>query len=95
MTDWIVGAVMALLSLMGLVMASSATDAVFAGAGYLFMVFGFLFVMHLIKKATEPVRYWVLVPGSVRPTKAPSAARVVTAVILYWRWPPRMPAGWP
>jgi hypothetical protein len=45
---WIVGALMALLSLFGLAMASRATDAAFYGVGLLFFLFGVLFIFGLI-----------------------------------------------
>jgi hypothetical protein len=47
---WILGALMALLSLFGLVMASGATDAGFYGVGLLFFLFGVLFNFGLIAR---------------------------------------------
>ncbi len=45
---WVLGALMALLSLFGLFMASGATDPAFYGVGLLFFLFGVLFVFGLI-----------------------------------------------
>jgi hypothetical protein len=46
---WILGVFMALLSLIGLTMASGATDGGFYGVGLLFFVFGVLFIFGLIR----------------------------------------------
>jgi hypothetical protein len=46
---WILGAFMALLSLLGLIMANGATDGGFYGVGLLFFVFGVLFIFGLIR----------------------------------------------
>jgi hypothetical protein len=45
---WVLGAVMALLSLFGLFLASAAQDGVFYGTGLAFFVFGALFIFGLI-----------------------------------------------
>jgi uncharacterized membrane protein len=45
---WILGALVALLSLFGLFMASGATDAGFYHVGLLFFLFGVLFIFGLI-----------------------------------------------
>jgi hypothetical protein len=45
---WILGALMALLSLIGLIMANGATDAGFYAVGLLFFGFGVLFIFGLI-----------------------------------------------
>jgi hypothetical protein len=46
---WILGGLMALLSLFGLVMANDATDGGFYAVGLLFFLFGVLFIFGLIK----------------------------------------------
>lgn len=50
--SWILGAVMAVLSLLGLIMASQAQDDAFYFTGLLFFVFGVLFIFALIKRCT-------------------------------------------
>ena len=50
--SWILGAVMGVISLAGLVMASQAKDEAFYYTGLLFFVFGVLFVFALIKRST-------------------------------------------
>jgi len=47
---WIIGALMGLLSLLGLVMASHATDAAFSGVGLVLFGFGVLFIFGLIAR---------------------------------------------
>jgi hypothetical protein len=47
---WILGGVMALLSLFGLFLASAAEDRVFYGTGLALFVFGVLFVFRLIHR---------------------------------------------
>jgi hypothetical protein len=47
---WILGGVMALLSLFGLFLASAAEDRVFYGTGLALFVFGVLFVFGLIHR---------------------------------------------
>jgi hypothetical protein len=47
---WILGGVMALLSLFGLFLASAAKDHVFYGTGLALFVFGVLFVFGLIHR---------------------------------------------
>ncbi|HEX3207941.1 MAG TPA: hypothetical protein VHQ91_01080 [Geminicoccaceae bacterium] len=49
---WILGALMALLSLLGLVMANGATDNGFYAVGLVFFVFGVLFIFGLIRTYT-------------------------------------------
>jgi hypothetical protein len=46
---WILGGLMALLSLLGLVMANDAKDGGFYGVGLLFFLFGVLFIFGLIR----------------------------------------------
>jgi hypothetical protein len=46
---WILGGLMAFLSLFGLVMANDARDAGFYAVGLLFFVFGVLFIFGLIR----------------------------------------------
>jgi hypothetical protein len=53
MGPWIFGTVMALLSLVGLFMASYATDAVFHGTGLLIFVFGVLVIGWLIRRGAK------------------------------------------
>jgi hypothetical protein len=45
---WVLGALMALLALFGLGMASGAADGIFYGVGLAFFGFGVLFVFGLI-----------------------------------------------
>jgi hypothetical protein len=47
---WILGAVMGLLGLVGLVLASAAEDAVLYGTGLTLFLFGVLFVFGLIHR---------------------------------------------
>jgi hypothetical protein len=47
---WILGALLALLSLVGLFMASSAEDDLFYGVGLAFFLFGVLFIFGLIHR---------------------------------------------
>jgi hypothetical protein len=47
---WILGALMAFLSLFGLVMANGATDPAFYGVGLVFFLFGVLFIFGLIAR---------------------------------------------
>ena len=47
---WILGGVMALLSLFGLFVASAAHDNVFYGTGLALFVFGVLFIFGLIHR---------------------------------------------
>jgi hypothetical protein len=47
---WILGGAMALLSLLGLLLASAAEDRVFYGTGLTFFGFGVLFVFGLIHR---------------------------------------------
>jgi hypothetical protein len=47
---WILGALLALLSLLGLFMASGAKDELFYGVGLAFFLFGVLFIFGLIRK---------------------------------------------
>ena len=55
--SWILGAVMGVLSLLGLIMASQAQDNAFYYTGLLFFIFGVLFIFALIKRSTgEPPR---------------------------------------
>lgn len=46
---WVLGAFMALLSLLGLVMASGARDELFSGVGFVFFLFGVLFIFGLVR----------------------------------------------
>ena len=48
--SWILGGVMALLSLCGLFLASAAQDRVFYGTGIALFVFGVLFIFGLIHR---------------------------------------------
>jgi len=48
--SWILGGVMALLSLFGLFLASAAKDDVIYGTGLAFFVFGVLFIFGLIHR---------------------------------------------
>ena len=52
MGEWIFGVVMALLSMIGLFMASRAHDGVLEWAGYLLTAFGLAFVFWLIARNT-------------------------------------------
>ena len=45
---WLLGGVMALLSLFGLGMASAAEDTIFYGTGLALFIFGVLFIFGLI-----------------------------------------------
>ena len=47
---WVLGTFMALLSLLGLVMASGAKDELFYSVGLIFFLFGLLFIFGLIRK---------------------------------------------
>lgn len=47
---WILGAVLGLLSLLGLVMASGAKDELFHGVGLAFFLFGVFFIFALIRR---------------------------------------------
>jgi hypothetical protein len=47
---WVLGAVMGVLSLIGLALASAAEDRVFHGTGLALFVFGVLFVFGLIHR---------------------------------------------
>jgi hypothetical protein len=47
---WILGALLALLSLLGLVMASGAEDELFSGVGLAFFLFGVFFIFALIRR---------------------------------------------
>jgi hypothetical protein len=49
---WLLGIVMGLISLLGLFLASAATDAVFYGAGLIFFLFGVLMIFGLIARYT-------------------------------------------
>jgi hypothetical protein len=49
---WILGAIMGLLALLGLVMASAAVDSIFHSTGLALAAFGVLFVFFLIKQNT-------------------------------------------
>jgi hypothetical protein len=51
---WIFGGIMALLSLIGLLMASRAIDATFYWTGLAFFLFGVLAIFGLIGKAYGP-----------------------------------------
>ncbi len=46
---WILGVFLALLSLLGLIMASGAKDNLFYGVGLLFFAFGLAFIFGLIR----------------------------------------------
>ncbi len=54
MDKFIFGAVMGVLSLLGLVMASRAEDSIFYATGLVFFVFGVATISWLIHKSTEP-----------------------------------------
>jgi hypothetical protein len=54
MGPWIFGTAMGLLGLLGLFMASYATDAVFHGTGLGLFVFGVLVIGWLIRRGTKP-----------------------------------------
>jgi hypothetical protein len=47
---WGLGIAMALLSLLGLAMASAATDRIFYGTGFALFLFGVLFIFGLIHR---------------------------------------------
>lgn len=47
---WLLGGVMALLSLFGLVLASRADDTIFYGTGLALFMFGVLFIFGLIHR---------------------------------------------
>ena len=49
---WALGIVMALLALLGLIMASAAVDPIFYGTGLALSAFGVIFVFILIKQNT-------------------------------------------
>jgi hypothetical protein len=49
---WVLGIIMAMLALLGLIMASGAVDPIFHGTGLALTVFGVLFVFVLIKQNT-------------------------------------------
>ena len=51
-TAWILGAIMGLISLFGLVMASNAVDTTFYWVGLLFFLFGVGFIFALIGRCT-------------------------------------------
>ena len=51
LSTWILGAVMGLISLMGLIMASAAVDRAFYYTGLLFFAFGVLFIFALIGRS--------------------------------------------
>jgi hypothetical protein len=48
--SWVLGAVMGLLGLLGLLMASRAVDTIFYGTGLALFVFGVLFIFVLINR---------------------------------------------
>lgn len=52
MGDWVFGAIMGLVSLIGLFMASRAVDGMFYTAGLLLFLFGVLFIFTLIHRNT-------------------------------------------
>jgi hypothetical protein len=47
---WVLGGIMALVSLFGLFIASRAEDSVFYGTGLALFVFGVLFIFYQIRK---------------------------------------------
>jgi hypothetical protein len=47
---WALGVIMAILALLGLIMASGAVDPIFRGTGLALAAFGALFVFVLIKQ---------------------------------------------
>ena len=49
---WALGIIMALLALLGLIMASAAVDPIFYGTGLALSAFGVIFVFILIKQNT-------------------------------------------
>jgi hypothetical protein len=53
---WLLGIVMGLISLLGLFLASAATDAVFYSAGLIFFLFGVLMIFGLIARYTGHTR---------------------------------------
>jgi hypothetical protein len=56
MGPWIFGTAMGLLALVGLFMASYATDVVFHGTGLALFLFGVLVIGWLIRRGTKPGR---------------------------------------
>ena len=52
MGSWILGTALVLISLLGLFMASRATDAVFYGTGLTFTAVGVLLTFYLIHRET-------------------------------------------
>jgi len=52
LASWLLGAVMALVALLGLFMAAHAEDGVFQFAGFLFLLFGVAFDFVLIARNT-------------------------------------------
>ena len=52
MGAWVLGAVLGLVSLFGLFMASNATDAVFYGTGMAFTGIGVILIFYLIHRNT-------------------------------------------
>lgn len=52
MGDWIFGVAMALLSLVGLLVASRAHEAAMSGVGFLLTAFGLAFIFWLIARNT-------------------------------------------
>jgi hypothetical protein len=53
---WVLGAAMAVLSFVGLLMASRAADAAFYWTGMTLFLFGVLFIFALIGQAYRPPR---------------------------------------
>lgn len=49
-SSWVLGAIMALVAIFGLVMASHAVDAIFYGTGLALTAFGVLFIFALIRQ---------------------------------------------
>lgn len=47
---WLLGVLMSLISLLGLFLASAASDAVFFAAGLIFFLFGVLMIFGLIAR---------------------------------------------
>jgi len=56
MAQWIFGALMGILSLFGLLLASRAEDGMFSVFGWLLFVFGLVIIFVLIHRATDPER---------------------------------------
>ncbi|MEZ5931632.1 MAG: hypothetical protein R3F54_06750 [Alphaproteobacteria bacterium] len=50
-SSWVLGIIMALLALLGLVMASAAVDPIFYATGLAVSLFGVLFIFFLIKQS--------------------------------------------